>query len=87
MSELSLKAKIFILFTITLAGVLLLYTLTQMDWGNIWLMLALSVLASLTLIFKVIGATDRSHYNISFLAYGFSFLMLGPEATVFVIFI
>lgn len=85
MSVLSLRARIFILITITVAGVLLLYNLTQMDWGNIWMMLVLSALASLTLIFKVIGATDRSHYNVSFLVYGFSFLILGPEATVYVI--
>lgn len=85
MSDLSLKARIFILFTISLAGMLLLYTLTQIDWGDIWMMLALSALASLTLIFKVIGATDRSHYNISFLVYGFSFLILGLEPTIFVI--
>ena len=85
MKDLSIQARVYVLVAIFVAVILLFWSLAQVDWGNIWMMLALSGLASLTLILKVVGATERSHYNISFLVYGFAFVLLGPEATVFVI--
>jgi diguanylate cyclase (GGDEF)-like protein/putative nucleotidyltransferase with HDIG domain len=49
------------------------------------MLLFLTALASLSLIFKVEGATDRSHYNISFLIYSFTFILLGPVDAIIVI--
>ncbi|HSF80666.1 MAG TPA: diguanylate cyclase [Anaerolineales bacterium] len=49
------------------------------------MVLALSVVSSLSLVLKVIDSTDKSHYNISFLVYGFTFLLFGPEAAVVVV--
>jgi diguanylate cyclase (GGDEF)-like protein/putative nucleotidyltransferase with HDIG domain len=87
MKDLSIKAKGYILSSIFFGGALLVWNLFYMSWGEIWMLLALSVIASLTLILKVVGATGRSHYNISFLVYGFTFLLLGPEEAIFVILI
>jgi diguanylate cyclase (GGDEF)-like protein/putative nucleotidyltransferase with HDIG domain len=84
MKDLNRKAQMYILGTI-LAGLgLLMWSLIHFDWQKLWMTLALSVLASLSLIFKVEGTTSRSHYNISFLIYAFTFVLLGPEATVLV---
>lgn len=87
MKDLSIKAKSYILGSIFLGVILLTWTIIQIDWGQIWGLVALAALASLSLIFKVIGATERSHYNISFLLYGFTFVLFGWESTILVILI
>ncbi|MGW8251591.1 MAG: GGDEF domain-containing protein, partial [Anaerolineales bacterium] len=85
MQELSRKAKLYIFTTILLGLVLLIWSLTQLDYQNGWMLLVLIAGASISLILKVEGATERSHYNISFLIYAFSFVLLGADATVLVI--
>jgi diguanylate cyclase (GGDEF)-like protein/putative nucleotidyltransferase with HDIG domain len=87
MKELSLKAKIYI-FTIILGGLLVLInSFPKFNVSDPWMLLALSTLASLSLVFKVEGATDRLHYNISFLIYSFTFILLGPADAILVILI
>ena len=51
------------------------------------MILGLSVVASISLILKVEGTTNRSHYNISFFVYAFTLVLLGPPATMLVILI
>jgi len=84
MKELNRKAQMYILGTILVGLGFLVLTLLHFDWQKLWMTLALCVLASLSLIFKVEGTTSRSHYNISFLIYAFTFVLLGPEATILV---
>lgn len=84
MHELSIKAKIYISITILVGLVLLIWSLIQLDIDNVWILLVLIAGASISLILKVEGATERSHYNISFLIYAFTFVLLGPDATVLV---
>ncbi len=85
MKALSIQAKIYIVATIMVGLVLLVFSLTQLEWSNAWMILALITCASVALILKVEGSTNRSHYNISFLVYAFSFAVLGPNPTVLVI--
>lgn len=85
MRALPLKTQLFILTTISLGACLLAWNLSQMESGNTWMLLTLIVSASVSLILKVEGSTSRSHYNISFLIYAFSFILLGLERTVLVI--
>jgi diguanylate cyclase (GGDEF)-like protein/putative nucleotidyltransferase with HDIG domain len=85
MKELSLKTKVY-LFSIYLAGALVLaWNLYGLQIKEPWILLILCILASLALIIKVEGATNRSHYTISFLVYGFTFVLLGTPATIIVI--
>ncbi|MCJ7625835.1 MAG: diguanylate cyclase [Anaerolineaceae bacterium] len=85
MKGMSPKAKVYIL-SVVCAGIgLLIWNLANLDKQNIWMMLALCILASFSLIIKVIGATERSHFNISFLIYSFTFVVYGLPATVVVI--
>jgi diguanylate cyclase (GGDEF)-like protein/putative nucleotidyltransferase with HDIG domain len=85
MKDLSIQAKVYVIATILVGLVLLVYSLAQLEWSNAWMVLALITCASVALIFKVEGSTNRSHYNISFLVYAFSFTILGPNPTVLVI--
>ncbi len=85
MKDLSLKARIYVLASILAGSIVLLLNLFAFDERSTWEMLALSLVASLSLIFKVEGSTNRSHYNISFLVYAFSFVVIGAPATMLVI--
>lgn len=87
MKEFSWKTKVYIVGTIIIGGGALVWILWGHKMQNAWPILALAALASLALFFKVEGATNRSHYNIGFLVYGFTFLLLGPEETIAVILI
>ena len=48
---------------------------------------ALAGVAAVAQVFKVEGATHKSSYNIGWLVYGFTFLVLGGPATLFIILI
>lgn len=85
MKALSIKAKAFLIATYIVGLALLLYSLNHLKMENAWMMVLLITGASIALILKVIGPTDRSHYNISFLIYAFTFVLLGPAETAFVI--
>jgi diguanylate cyclase (GGDEF)-like protein/putative nucleotidyltransferase with HDIG domain len=85
MKDFSWKTKVYIIGIIMVGCGILTYILRFNEWQDYWTILAMSVLASLALFFKVEGATNRSHYNIGFLVYGFTFVILGPEATIAVI--
>jgi diguanylate cyclase (GGDEF)-like protein len=85
MRELSLKARAYVLGSILAGCILLGVNFSSYQPGDIWLLVGLAILSSLSLVFKVIGATDRSHYNISFLIYAFSLVLLGVPATMIVI--
>lgn len=87
MKDLSPSTKIF-LATIYLAGFgLLLWSVTADTAINYLMVIILSTLASFFLIFKVEGATNRSHYTFSFLVYGFAFAYFSLGETLLVILI
>jgi diguanylate cyclase (GGDEF)-like protein/putative nucleotidyltransferase with HDIG domain len=68
-----------------LGAVLLGWNLDALGTGQFWWLLGLSILGSFSLILKVVGATERSHYNISFLVYAFTLILLGLPAAILVI--
>lgn len=85
MKNLKLTARIYILGTIVLGASLFGWRILNWQAEELLMVAGLSALASLSLIIKVIGTTDRSHYNISFLVYGFALVLLGPEEAMLVI--
>jgi diguanylate cyclase (GGDEF)-like protein/putative nucleotidyltransferase with HDIG domain len=87
MKELSLQAKTYIFGTILAGATLLIWNLYQVGIEDIWITLCLAGIASLALIFKVEGTTNRSHYNISFLVYGAALFLLGAPGAMLVILI
>lgn len=60
------------------------FNLFNIDWQNYWLLI-LTVIAAIAQVCKVEGATHKSSYNLSWVVYGFCFLILGGAATLFVI--
>ena len=85
MAKLDLKTKGYILGTVIVGGIISIYYLVDFKVPNVWLLLALTALASITHILKDEGPTARSNYQISFLIYGFTLILLGTQAAVFVI--
>jgi diguanylate cyclase (GGDEF)-like protein len=59
--------------------------MSNLEIENPWMLTMLCLLASLALILKVEGPTNRSHYTFSFVVYGFTFATLGTSATMLVI--
>ncbi len=86
MSDLTLKARIFILSIISIGVGLSVFNLFNIDWQNYWLLI-LTAIAAVAQVCKVEGATHKSSYNLGWVVYGFSFLILGGPATLFVILI
>jgi diguanylate cyclase (GGDEF)-like protein len=87
MKDLSLPTRIY-LAAIYFAGcVLFVWNIRFAASSNFLMVIFLSLLASLFQIFKVQGATIRSHYSFSFLIYGFVFAHFGIGETLMVILI
>ncbi len=87
MRELSLSAKIYLIVIYLLGLGLFIWNVFQMTASHILMVVTLSLLAALFLIFKVEGATNRSHYTFSFLIYGFTFAYFSLGETLLVILI
>jgi GGDEF domain-containing protein len=85
MQKLSLSAKLYIFGTILIGLALAAWQMVQLRQADLGLALAVSVLAGMAQILKVEGPTERSSYNISWVAYGFTFLLLGAPAATLVI--
>ncbi len=86
MKDFPRSAKVYILTTIFTGLGLLVYSLPNLDPSNLWMMLLLCALAAFSLVFKVVGATAGTHYNVAFLFYSFAFFQLGfPEALVVIL--
>jgi len=85
MKDFSWQTKIYITLTIVTGIAIFTWMVLNTQWSNYWSILAMSSLASATLFFKVEGTTNRSHYNFSFLVYGFTLAFLGVEACIIVI--
>ena len=86
MKEMTIPTRIY-LFSIYLMGVLL-FSWSLLGWyiKEPVMLTILCLLASLALIIKVEGATNRSHYTFSFILYGFAFAHFGVlEAAIVII--
>ncbi len=84
MSDLSWKARIFILSTIAVGFGLSVYNLVNIDWRNYGLLILTGV-AAVAQVYKVEGATHKSSYNLGWVVYGLAFVLLGGPATLFII--
>ena len=86
MSSLSSSTKLYLYFTYMAGIAIFIFHMSRFDLGDPWMLGVLCVLASLALILKVEGATNRSHYTFSFLIYGFTFALYGiPEALLVIV--
>jgi diguanylate cyclase (GGDEF)-like protein len=85
MKELSSSTKMYIYLTYAAGLAILVWQMSQIDLNNLWITAVLCLVASLTLILKVEGPTNRSHYTFSFLVYGFTFTVCGIPETILVI--
>ncbi len=84
MSDLSWKARIFILSTIAVGLGLSVYNLVNIDWHNYGLLILTGV-AAVAQVYKVEGVTHKSSYNLGWVVYGLAFVLLGGPATLFII--
>ncbi len=84
MSDLSWKARIFILSTIAVGLGLSVHNLVNIDWQN-YRLLILTGVAAVAQVYKVEGATHKSSYNLGWVVYGLAFVLLGGPATLFII--
>jgi diguanylate cyclase (GGDEF)-like protein/putative nucleotidyltransferase with HDIG domain len=87
MKDLSRSTKLYLIFIYILGIGLFLWSEFHTTAINLVMVGVLSLLASFFLIFKVEGATNRSHYTFSFLIYGFAFAYFGHGETLLVILI
>lgn len=86
MSQLSLKTRLFLLSMYIVGVLLLVFNLANVRNIDAVALGGLSLLGSVLHILKVEGATNRSHYTISFLVYGFTLIVLGlPEMLVVIL--
>jgi diguanylate cyclase (GGDEF)-like protein/putative nucleotidyltransferase with HDIG domain len=83
-SDLSWKARIFIISIIAVGLGLSVFNLVNIDWQNYWLLI-LTAVAAVAQVYKVEGATRKSSYNLSWVVYGLAFVFLGGPAALFII--
>jgi hypothetical protein len=83
-SDLTGKARIFILSIIAVGLGLAVINLATLDWQNYWLLI-LTGIATVAQVYKVEGATHKSSYNLGWVVYGLAFVFLGGPATLFII--
>ena len=85
MKSLSIKTKLYLFLTYFAGLSILVWHINLIDTSPPWLLVTLCVLSSLSLILKVEGTTNRSHYSFNFLVYGFTFAVLGTSEAILVI--
>ena len=85
MKDFSWPTKLYIFGTLIAGSICLGIYLTQWNWQQTWIpTLVLSILGSLSLLIRVEGSTNRTHYNITFVIYGFTLILLGAPETIIV---
>ncbi len=85
MKDLSSKAKAYMFAVYAAGAAIFIWQLTKLKLADPLILLLLCAAGSLASIYKVDGATIRSHYSINFLVYGFTFGLLGTPAALVVI--
>lgn len=87
MKELSTSTKLYLYATFAAGIAIFGWYMGRIDPNNLLMLMILCSLAALALIVKVEGSTNRSHYTLSFLIYGFTFTLLGVPEAILVIFV
>ena len=87
MKQLTIPTRAYLIAIYALATLIFIQNLLAWKITEIVMLVVLSILASIALIIKVEGATDRSHYSFSFIVYGFTFAFFGVPETAIVILI
>src|SRR6266498_2875231 len=86
MKEFSFSTKVYLYLTYVAGITIFIWHMNKINLSNPWMLGILCLLASLALIMKVEGTTNRSHYTFSFLVYGFTFTLYGaPEAMLVIV--
>ncbi len=86
MKDLSSSTKLYLYATYMTGITIFIWHISRINLSHLLMLVILCLLASLTLILKVEGATNRSHYTFSFLIYGFTFALYGiPEAMLVIV--
>jgi diguanylate cyclase (GGDEF)-like protein len=86
MRRLSFQTRIYIIGTLLAGTILFTVSVLHWNWQKTWIQtIVLSLLGALTLLFKVEGSTDRTHYDFTFLIYGCSLILFGAPCAVIVI--
>jgi diguanylate cyclase (GGDEF)-like protein/putative nucleotidyltransferase with HDIG domain len=85
MKELSFSTKLYLCLTYAAGLTIFVWQMSRLDASKPWILVILCLLASLALIFKVEGPTNRSHYTFSLLVYGFTFTLYGIPEVILVI--
>ncbi|HJR79098.1 MAG TPA: diguanylate cyclase [Anaerolineales bacterium] len=85
MKEMSFSTKTYLCAIYAAGLIVFAWHVHKSAFGNPWMLVVLCILASLSLIFKVAGATNRSYYTFSFLVYGFTFSLYGTAEAILVI--
>jgi diguanylate cyclase (GGDEF)-like protein len=87
MKDLSSLTKIYLYFTYAAGTAVFIWHIGRINLSNPWMLGILCLLATLALILKVEGATNKSHYTLSFLVYGFTFALYGTPEAMLVIYV
>ena len=92
MKDFSIQTRVYIIATLIAGFLFLAFFEFQWVWMQAWQKtwiqtILLAVLGALSLLFKVEGSTNRTHYNLTFILYGFSLILLGAPQTLMVIFV
>lgn len=85
MQDLRWQARIYIGFTLAVGMLFYLWAFLNFRLEHPLLLVALSLLAAITHTLKVEGATARSSYQLSWIAYGTSLVLLHPAETMVVL--
>jgi diguanylate cyclase (GGDEF)-like protein/putative nucleotidyltransferase with HDIG domain len=87
MKSLSVPTKLYLAAIYLLGLGVLVWNVLRLPAVNVVMVFVLGLVASFFMVYKVEGATNRSHYTFSFLVYGFAFAFLSPGETLIVILI
>ena len=85
MQALRWQARIYIGCTLVVGALLYVWGFINLELTHPWLLIMLSIFAAVTHTLKVEGATARSSYQISWIAYGASFVLLHPTEILVVL--
>jgi len=86
MKQFSVSTRLFLLFIYIAGAAVLVRNLTKLKDAETILLGILCFLGAVLHILKVEGATNRSHYTLSFLVFGFAMIHLGmPEAILVIL--
>jgi len=87
MKEMTISTRMYLFAIYLLGATFFLWNLLNWQIKEPILLVILCLLASLALIIKVEGATNRSHYTFSFIIYGFALAHFGISEAAIVIFV